>query len=723
MLKPAVKQPKSFRSTPLRTLALAVSLAACVPAALGATATPAENSSGWAPFNSALESITGLFSRNKAHQNLPSESAPDTARLLDQPHSVQDSAYGNLLFDYYQANYFAAITRILVAQERGQLTQDAERAQVLLGALYVSYGMLDKGEAIFHDLLATQLTPQSADEAWYQLARIHYKRGNSARALELLSSQLQTTPEQRPNEHLILQILCLIEQQQTEQALALLPALKDNNSLSVYSRFNLGSAFNQLGELEKAEGYFRQVSRMDAKSETDWLLKDRATVALGVQLLKKEQWLQARQVLQNVRLYGPLSSRGLLALGWTYYNNDDPVSSLSPWLELADRDLTDPAVQEAILNIPWVYEKQGGLKEALNRYRAAYDQFGTQRDVLETAKQDILQPGWIKQISPVEESDFQEVMAAIPDFKLPTEDQVTPYLSLYFASNEFHQQYQDYRELQRLYMVLLHWKRQLPSYQHMVDSNLERLEVLGPRSQKFIDDSKDFYARARVKLEEFSNRLDDIIATDDLTGTANVVQLDQKERLDAVEQSLTALGDPAQHVQAWEKLRLVKGLLMWDMNATALDRRWEMAKNRIAIDNHLIDLEDNIRRVQAARNQRIERFEGFTGRLQDAEQRIVQLQNELAAALQDHRQQLQATALTIIEQHQIQLDRMRGKALLAIARLQDRGYVSDRERSLPPVMRKPSAVPQNEKPTPKKPLRSIANPQSLMEAIQQIFED
>lgn len=679
-MKPAARTLIQLSHSPLRVLALAVSLAVCAPVALAAD----EDGGFWSPFDRALDSVTGIFSNTDADSKAAKDAQEKAANLppipIDQPHPVSDLAYGDLLFDYYQAHYFAAITKILVAQERGLLKQDAERTQIVLGALYVSYGMLDKGEAIFRQLLASNISPAGADEAWYQLARIHYKRGDSARALDLLTHQIQTPLDRRTTEHILLQVLSHIRLGETDQAKALLPHLKNTQSLSVFARFNMGSAFAQLGEVEQAEGYFRDVTELKAKNEFDWMLKDQASVALGVHYLQQEQWTKAQKILERVRLYGPLANRGLLALGWTYYHSPDPASALSPWLELSERDLTDPAVQEAMLNVPYVYEQQGGLKEALKRYREAYDEYGNQKRILEKAKQDILQADWIKQISPVEEHDTQSVMGAIPAFKLPVEDKASPYLYQYFASNEFQRIYQDYRELQRLYMVLIHWRRQLPSFDQMIAANVERLDKLGPRSQDAIDKSKRFYAYARVKLEEYSARLDQIIATDDLTGTANVQQLTQKERLDAAEQNLMAMGDPDMYEEEWSKLRLLKGLLMWDLNATALDRRWEMTKDRIAIDNLLAELEDAIRRVQAARDLRLDRFHGFETRIREIDQRMTALQDEIAVALRHHRHYMQAVAMSIIEQHQLQLDRMRAKALLSIARLQDRGYVQDRER-------------------------------------------
>ncbi len=724
---------------PLRVLALAIALAATpvfaeetaeaadavteTPAAVetpGTTSLQQTERGFFAPVTDAMDSMLELWpfsgddSADESGQQ--KDAPPPKLKPIDQPNVIVDLPYGDALYEYYQQRYFASITKILVAQERGQLGRDSEHAQVLLGALYTSYGMLDKGEAIFRQLLASNASPAAADEAWYQLARIYYKSGDIARARDILANNIVAPLEKRATEHSLLLALCHIRLGETEQAKVLLPYLKDDKKLGVYARFNLGSAFAQLGELNKATRYYTAVAESKVTDESSLVLKDQATLALGVRYLKQEKWEKAREILEGIRLYGPVANRGLLALGWTGFHSGDQTEALTPWLELAERDLTDPAVQEALLNIPYVFEQQGALQEALDRYRQAHDVFRDQRATLDTVKQNIMQPDWVEKISPISLDDTRNVMGEIPPFKLAKDDPASRYLYLYFASNEFQRVYRDYRELQRLYMVLVHWKRQLPSYNQMIASNVERLAKVGPKSEKAIQYSRKFHAYARVKLDEYSAKLDQILANDDLAGTATVPQLDQKERIAAAEATLKSLGEPELYEEEWAKLKMLKGLLMWDLNATAVDRRWEMSKDRIAIDNLLAEMEVRIRGLEQARAARLDRFHGFEGRVVELEQRINGLQGQIAVALASNRAYLQSVATGIVDQHQTQLDRMRAKALLSIARLQDRGYVQELERT--------GKMPVGQSPAPPEPAAPVKRePGNLRDAVRKMLSD
>ena len=631
------------------------------------------------PFDWFEEDTNTLAPEFQEQTELAQEKAPKEPVPIDMPHAIEDLAYGDLLFDYYQQHYFSAITKILVAKERGQLDDNTEHADLVLGSLYVSYGMLEEGEAIFTRLLETHSSQRGADESWYQLARIHYKKGQPQKALDILTHNIVEPVESRQVEHLLLQVLSHIRLNQLDQARQFADYLKDEKDLSLFVRFNLGAAFAQLGEVERAKQHYQFILNRTPKTELDKTLRDQSALALGIFHLRNNELELAEQTLKQIRLYGPVANRALLALGWTYFHSDKMEDALTPWMELNDRPFYDPSVQESVLNVPFVYENLGALQDALDGYNSAYKTFRTQRRKLDDIKGAIMEPTWIENISPVDLSG-QDVMAAVEQFQLPVKDSASPHLYRYFASNEFQRLYNDYREVQRLYMVLIHWERQFSSLHEMIATHVNRLNELAPQSEQAIKNSQNFYAYSRVKLQEFEAKLSEIIEKDDLMGLANSAQLAQKARLDAIEEALTALDDPDTYAEEWNKLKLLKGLLIWDLNALAIEKRWQATKDQIAIENLLVELEDAIRAVTNAREVRLNRFHGFETRIIDLRTRVTGLQNQVAQALRAQRNSMQKVAVGIIEQQQKQLDHMRAKALLSIARLQDLAYMQERQR-------------------------------------------
>ena len=58
----------------------------------------------------------------------------------EEPKVVRDLAYGEVLFHYFKGDHFSALTRLLAGLERDELPSHAHDADLLLGALYLSYG-------------------------------------------------------------------------------------------------------------------------------------------------------------------------------------------------------------------------------------------------------------------------------------------------------------------------------------------------------------------------------------------------------------------------------------------------------------------------------------------------------------------------------------------------------------------------------------------------------
>ena len=70
-----------------------------------------------------------------------------------KPSTVQDLAYGEVLFHFYQEDYFTALTQLLVAQARDEFAYHDGEAELLLGGLYLSYGLHRHAGEIFSRLL------------------------------------------------------------------------------------------------------------------------------------------------------------------------------------------------------------------------------------------------------------------------------------------------------------------------------------------------------------------------------------------------------------------------------------------------------------------------------------------------------------------------------------------------------------------------------------------
>jgi len=109
------------------------------------------------------------------------------------PHPVLDLAYGDVLFYFYQDDYFDAITRLLAARQLNRVPHTEDEAELLLGGLYLSLGEHVEAGRIFGALLAGNASEAVRNRAWFYLGQVWYKRGylqESERALRRVSDTI-----------------------------------------------------------------------------------------------------------------------------------------------------------------------------------------------------------------------------------------------------------------------------------------------------------------------------------------------------------------------------------------------------------------------------------------------------------------------------------------------------------------------------------------------------
>lgn len=691
----------STRFAPIKRLTLAVTLAGTFTLTGSLTSTA----------HAASAFDVGSWFRDK-----PEKPAP----TLSGEHEVRDLAYGDFLFDYFQKHYFSSLTKLMISEQKGQLQNNNEQAKVLKGALFVSFGMLQQAEQIFDELLPSAATREDANKTWFTLAELHYRHGNFEHAHTILSQKIRRPSDTMKPRIKLLDAQLLLELERPEEAMKQLETIKDDKDLGLWARYNLAAALASVDRTKEAAAIFRSILFLPPVNKETETLQDRAAFALGMNYFRAKAWDDAQRYLDLVRLDGQVAEPALLASGWVAINRNDKVGALTPWMHLSERSASHPAVQEALLNIPYVYEDAGALRDALTAYHSAEDTFIQEKASIEQAKAFVQKPDWIDRISPAPSLN-DDPMGDLPGFEFNA-DGASPYLYRFFASNEFNENYRSYRELQRLNQVLGQWQQQMPAFKQMIVANMERLEKLLPAAQKKITMAETFRANVQGRENAISGEIDRILAAEDDFGTPDDQQLKVIDRMKALEQALNKLPD-SEYAEEKAKFKLLKGLMAWDLADQGPQRRWQLVKQRAQLENELVVLENAIGRVQNARQHQIERFRAQAERIGQLEQQLETLKEASIQTLAHHRKYMQAIALDIMSEQQSRLDQLRGYSLLSIARLQDHAYSSNRKPVAPlaPAGIAPEGVDMESTrasdAAPKKP----KGPKTMMEALDDWF--
>jgi hypothetical protein len=241
--------------------------------------------------------------------------------------------------------------------------------------MYLSYGHHLRAAEIFERLLADNVGQDVRDRTWFFLAKIWHQRGYLAESQQALDKIEGEMPEPFEAERHMLQAQLLIDNAQHEQAIALLSNWRGRDAWANYAKFNLGVALVRSGKVNDAAKILNQLGKLDPLNEELASLRDKANLALGYAYLQDRQPLAAKAPLQRVRLDGPFSNKALLGVGWADAENDNYRRALVPWMELGNRDLLDPAVQEAMLAIPYAMAKLESISQAADYYLNAVEAF------------------------------------------------------------------------------------------------------------------------------------------------------------------------------------------------------------------------------------------------------------------------------------------------------------------------------------------------------------
>ncbi|HAS54455.1 MAG TPA: hypothetical protein DCS42_10175, partial [Nitrospiraceae bacterium] len=143
------------------------------------------------------------------------------------------------------------------------------------------------------------------------------------------------------------------------EAVAILKDLQSEKGLEGFSSYNLGIALLRAGSEQPGRKYLDRTGRIESDDRAVLAIKDKANLILGEKLLSEGHFKAAKEVLDRVRLSGPFSNRSLLNSGWADASRERFDNALVPWSILAERDVTDSAVQEALLAVPYAYSKLG----------------------------------------------------------------------------------------------------------------------------------------------------------------------------------------------------------------------------------------------------------------------------------------------------------------------------------------------------------------------------
>jgi tetratricopeptide (TPR) repeat protein len=392
---------------------------------------------------------------------------------------VDDARYGEVLFQFYQRDYFTAITHLMAARSQGRIGADWYEAELLLGGLKLSYGLTNAAEKTFQRLLAREPEPSVRSRAWYYLAELAFEKGRLEQAAHALAQIGEELPPELEGKRQLLDALVHMEQGDFAGAAERLSPWRGPPEDEVYARYNLGIASIRSGEVERGVELLDRIGRIRTDDEEMRTLRDKANLAAGRALLKKRP-AQAKRSLERVRLEGPLSNRALLGAGWAEMAAGRQRAALVPWSVLRKRPLDDPAVQEAMLAAPYAMLQLDARDQAAEMYHTATERLAAEARRIDQAMNEIRNGRLLDAAIGIDPRTDQ----------LPPVDRIPgrSYLGTLIASHGFRRSLQDYQDVEALGANLRYWRGRLDDFEDALAAHRARFEQKLPQIQRQLDE-------------------------------------------------------------------------------------------------------------------------------------------------------------------------------------------------------------------------------------------
>lgn len=530
-------------------------------------------------------------------------SGAQQTRLDADKQVALDKAYQQVLFFYFQGDFFNALTHYAMLEDQfaGELqfiSNPGVNPALLKGGMSLAHGLENQATDIFAQVLQRDTKLDTQTQAWFLLGKAYYQKqqfSSAAQSFDNISyAQAQEVLDELSQDELIYlrsQLFSWLTNGQGDKV-DWLSQLSGDSVYRNYVLYNQGLADLQESDYEGAVSALTELAEKDDGVFGNWLsgwwspiqqsgenevqaLQDRANLTLGYAHMQQNKPTQAIQAFTRVRLDSLDTQAALLGYGWAASTQQDYQLALSVWERLLAMPHSSEYILEAYLASAYAYEKAFAPRQALQKLQAGLARFASERTELDQIK---------TQLS--EEFFVSLAQAAYQPEELP------PQLGGLLLSEDVRVQTTQLQESLLINRQLNQWRNRLDTFFLMLE---EREQVAIKRAE-------------RLKQDKFLLRLGELQSKRDTLATAlaaaqvenpmllmseqeqawnSRLQKAQK-RYTSINQVKAAVGQNPLSDKYQRRLARLQGALLWRVAENFPQRRWSAQKNLNALDASLI---------------------------------------------------------------------------------------------------------------------------------------
>ncbi len=600
---------------------------------------------------------------------------------------LKDVYFGEALYHAFQGEWFQAIARLdtELGQYRGldepaldTLYYHVNHAEFAVGDFELAYRMHQRAGRAISAVIEGNVEEPVRNEAIYRLARLYFQKDQPENALHALERIRGTVPARIRDDLEYLRGQIFMANGRFVEAERIFKELQTARSLEGFAGYNLGIALLKEGKEQDGRESLDRTGQILSDSPSTLAIKDKSNLVLGYKLLDENAGNKAQLVLERVRLSGPFSNRALLGSGWADASQGRFERALVPWSILAEREVTDPAVQEALLAVPYAYGKLNVYGRAAVLYGNALESFGKEVDKLGSSINSVREGKFLQALTREElkqDSDWVVKLRKLP------EAPETYYLLELMASHDFQESLKNYLDLDEQQKKLAVWEGDLDAFEDIIQQRRAYYEPLLPGIDR---EFRQLDSQIRLRMEQreqIGKRLHAMLVAPRPDYLATAGERIAAEEIGRLEGALGANGATVPDEVKGRIIRL-RGMLVWNIE-TEYDQRLTDTYKDLRDLNEVVDrLKKQYNAFVRTRQAATQSYEGYEDVIRRQRLLIEAAREKVTVLIARQGNMLETMAVNELTRRRERLEQFQITARFAIADSYDRATKAQNQKGV-----------------------------------------
>lgn len=592
----------------------------------------------------------------------------DYSSQVDRKHKVDDIAYGEILFDYFNNDFEKAIVKTRTAQQKNVLKHNNVHSELLLAQLYILEGLPTRAEQTLQVIAQNRVSEQTRNLALFQLVRIYTYQGKLKEAQNLLETQFTGLTEVKELERKVLLANIYTLQKNAEGVKQILADANPEITRNAYVKYNFAANNLNVTNDELALPVLQELGQGMHEDLESRSIKDFANLTLGVYHLKREELEQAKTYFKAVGYIGPHSTAALYYISWIELKENNLKSAFAYLVDLSQRNPTDPYVGKSFLLRPYALEKIGSTHLALSGYLRAAEIYERLINDVDTTINIINSDVWLQKLAPqtMESITLYEKIPPKPGW-IDTQTNEANFLIDLYSSDHFAVVYQNFWELELLARDMKDKNQKFSVFQLQKQTHDAKFSALAPEAEALLNSRRIQLIENR--LQQINDEITEIAAGNDFLSAPTPEQANRLNKIAYLHSILDK--EPADQYQVQRRyLSYLEGVNAWNVSQDSFERQWKIKKQYKELKSLLDETETHKQHIQLGINN-VDYYQSIMPRLYrlslELEIRIKQIEL-LSLKIQ---KQMRQDALAVLEARKKEYKTLKVRSRLAAARLQD----------------------------------------------------